>query len=414
MERLGTVLTFGQQALIESPAEYQRRLELRRRLQGADNVAEFIASQLDVLAAFIAAPNSPQFDQAVGAMLNLMDTVMGWRDRAYARRRATLPDMIARFLNLPPPPGAGKIPYDMVQEIVRAPRSVQVLEKILGKQSSEEQPAAWPEHEMFAALGRSQVVALLNDLQLAPDQLALLLPLVKQAQKVITTRDNETDRLLAKVQSDLAALRDSLLVAGTASDATLQRVVDLRSRLEDARLDAMAKVAEVIDQMQDILAPPQAVLIDWSKPAEVLVRQSPAVRAAVERRRAAVIVSILRFLDGLRNVVEPMFTQMLQGRCQDLAAQYFQPGSPAFAHAVEYLMRAARQMKMISIQDWPQASGDLAVTIAMDLGIMPAEGGPPGPPKRITWQSLYNMLTNPDTPELVQKMISARTPQQQG
>jgi len=330
----------------------------------------------------ISAPNAPQFEPVVAAVLNLMDTTMAWSDPQYAQQRPTLADQVAQFLNLPLPLGEQLITYDALMECIKSPRSAQVLQELRGAEFTQ-QPAAWPQHTLLQAIARSNVVALLNSLQ------------------------------LNQARPNLATLRASLLIGSEMDAAMVAQAVELNKRLREIELDTKADMGKVIDELEDILYPVQAELIDWRQPPEVLGRQDPALRAAAEKERAATVAAVLDFFDSMRYVVEPMFTQRLQGRCDELASQYFNPESPDYPQIIAYLMRATRQMKTIGAEDWEQGAVEFAADVAIELGILEPAEGRPGGPKPITWERLYQMLSNPDTPELVQKMIEARTPEQE-
>jgi len=428
---IGTMLTPEQLALIETPAQYEQRMRTQRQLQGASSVAEFIVWELDAqrelmpdeynvvrrykaqeIATLISAPNAPQFEPVVAAVLNLMDTTMAWSDPQYAQQRPTLADQVAQFLNLPLPLGEQLITYDALMECIKSPRSAQVLQELRGAEFTQ-QPAAWPQHTLLQAIARSNVVALLNSLQLNLNQLALLLPLASQGQNVTQTGHTKMDNLVVQARPNLATLRASLLIGSEMDAAMLAQVVELNKQLREIELDTKADMGKVIDELEDILYPVQAELIDWRQPPEVLGRQDPALRAAAEKERAATVAAVLDFLDSMRYVVEPMFTQRLQGRCDELASQYFNPESPDYPQIIAYLMRATRQMKTIGAEDWEQGAVEFAADVAIELGILEPAEGRPGGPKPITWERLYQMLSNPDTPELVQKMIEARTPEQE-
>ena len=234
VEQILNMLAPGQRSRVESLQEQQQRQQMAAELDGAESLAEYIVLHLDAqrqlmpdeyglvrlinaqrLAAKIIPPGRPDYQQAVQAVLTLTDTVYDWSQQQYNTQRPGLADQVAQFLNLPPASAARPVSYEDLLLFVSSAYTPGLLRQIApavsaSTETSQESPPQLAGHPFQLAQEKSDILALLNSLQLTPNQLPPLIPLAQQAAAAVKPADQTVHNNLSELQSTLTQARQLL------------------------------------------------------------------------------------------------------------------------------------------------------------------------------------------------------------
>ena len=420
-----------QRGLVERLPEQQQRHQLMAQLAGAESLAAYIAQHLDTqrelmpdeyelvrlfeaqrLATRIVNPRAPDYEPLVGRILQLTDTVYNWSQPQYNAQYPTLVDQVSQFLNLAPV-ATRPISYDQLVAFVASPYTAALLQQV--SSAVTEASAAGPtglrslaDHPLPAALEKSDILALLNDLRLFPQQLAHLLPLTEQAAQVC-------DQAQKTVQYRYEELKPTgqqayqLLIAGGEVPPELANAMEaVRRTQQDAHRQQRVALASVLRQLESLLVPEQNAVINWQPPADVL-QADPAQRAAQQRQLAAEMIEAIRFLERMRYRDPLVYIQTRIGEVEGYLRHYVDPQSPDFSPLRSFIIDLLDRMKMVEEPDWPRVRVRLAAELLEAVGALPGRGGPQPTDQPLRWEDLYQVFTSPHTAELVGKMLAART-----
>ena len=420
-----------QRALVESREQHEQRRWLRQQLEGSESPAEYIAQQLGAereltpdeyqlvrvpaaqqLAAKIADPRTPAFGQLQQAILQLSDTVYAWPPEYYSAQAATLALQVAQFLNLPPT-AAPPISYDELVASVSSPLAADSLEQIAAatRQASQEgRPPArkLADHPLQVIFDRADIVALFNDLQVLPPQLAQVLSLAERAQQVAQTAHNTVQSKIEQLQPTLQQARQLLTTSATVPPEVASAVGEIQETQQQARQQQRRAIAPILLQARSLLAPAQNALIDWQPPADVTV-----IDARWRMARLRLLVAEMRhagqFLERFRYCDHFVYLQTRAMEAEAYLSNYVDPQSPAFPEGHDFVMGVLDRMKMTQEADWPAAAPELAAELVMGVGAFPALGYPEPTGRPFNWERLYEVFSSPHTAEVLQQMLQARS-----
>ena len=148
--RIQRMLTAEQAQRIETAALQAQRKGRQARLEGADSPVAYIVRKLDQqaelmpdeylrtrddraleMATAILGDNAPGVRPLAVALLDIMNQVAGWTPQQYAAQRPTLPEQIAKRLDLPADTGADLVLYDDFTAWITSERTAKVLKELL-------------------------------------------------------------------------------------------------------------------------------------------------------------------------------------------------------------------------------------------------------------------------------------------
>jgi len=431
-EQILNMLAPSQRSRVESLQEQQQRQQMVAELDGAESLAEYIARHLDAqrqlmpdeyelvrlidaqrLAAKIIAPGRPDYQQAVQAVLTLTDTVYDWSQQEYNAQRPGLADQVAQFLNLPPASAAPPVSYEDLLLLVSSPYTPALLRQIApavsaSTETSQESPPQLAGHPFHLAQEKSDILALLNYLQLTPNQLPPLIPLAQQAAAAVTTADQTVQTKVEGLQSTLTQARQLLITTGTLPPELTQLLTQLRLTHQEAEHQKRAQIVGVLDQVENVLLPGQNRLIDWRLPPDLAVTD-PQQQAAQQRQLAAQMSRALRFLEQLRYRDPFIYLQVRMTEVEQFLSNYVNPNSPQFAERRSFVIDLLDRMKMVEEPKWPQAGPHFAAELLEGVGAFQPAGRPGRTARPLSWEDLYEAFSSLHTPELLQQMLRART-----
>lgn len=419
-----------QRGVIESREQHEQRQRLIAELEGADSVADYIVRCLaslreltpdeyalvrvieaQRLAGKIVDPRTPAFRPLVDRVLQLTDTVYAWPPEQYNAQVAGVAEQVALFLNLPPatiPP----VSYEDLVTALSSPYTVGLLQQIsAGAQLTA--PVAGgsatklAEHPVQALMEKLDIVALVNDLQMFPEQLARLGALAEQG--LMATRKAEKT-VQDKYQELNPTLQQGyqLLIASSEVPPEVSSALEiLRETEQKARQDQRVELAGILRQVQIALTPGQNARIDWQPPGDAVPADAEQ-RVNQLRMLAAEMTRAIQFLGRLRYRDPMVYLQTRMGEVEAYLGAYVNPQSPLFPQRRAFVIGLLDKMKMVGEPDWRGAAPQLATELVVGVGAVPPLGGRQPTRRPLRWEDLYRVFSSPHTAELVKQMLQAR------
>lgn len=261
-------------------------------------------------------------------------------------------------------------------------------------------------HPLNRAMDYDNNLLLVLDLQPDNQQLLQLLSLSRAGAQQLSqaqAQDKQAAQSIATVlQQQVQALKQNTPVPPdvvTAIDAYYTATDERRERL-------LAGVDDLIQQLRRSLVPEQARLVDWSAPAGAAPADS---QAATEKMRHALAVmnEIRDALETIRYLTPMQYSTTRVGRIDYFLSAYIRPNTPQFARAHDWMIGLTDEMRQVPEQQWPQEAPLFAGRVMQELGVLNGLQAPQnGPP--YGWWDVYNLLTDPQTPEMIQQLIANR------
>ena len=431
-EQILAMLPPAQRFWVESLQQQQQRQQIAAELDGAESLAEYIVLHLDAqrqlmpdeyglvrlinaqrLAARIIPPGRPDYQQAVQAVLNLTDTVYDWSAQQYNAQHPGLADQVTQFLNLLPASAARPVSYEDLLLFVSSPHTPGLLRQITptvspSTETSQESPPPLAGHPFQLAQEKSDILFMLNYLGLTSNQVSGLIPLAQQAAAAVTTADQTVHNKLSELQSTLTQARQLLITTGALPPELTQLLTQLRLTHQEAEHQKRAQIADVLDQVENVLLRGQNRLIDWRLPPD-LAATDPQQQAAQQRRLAGQMTRALRFLEQLRYRDPFIYLQMRMTEVEQFLRNYINPNSPQFAERRSFVINLLDRMKMVEEPDWAQAGPQLAAELLEGVGAFRPTRRSTRTARPLSWEDLYEAFSSLHTPELLQQMLHKRT-----
>ncbi len=267
-------------------------------------------------------------------------------------------------------------------------------------------PAPSQADELAEAMQRADALSFFNRLGLQTSQLQRMVSPLKRIQQIVTQREADREVKLTRLSGYYQRAR-GLLIAGVALPEDLRAEIQ-KAEEEMAAGDLSAKQA-VHGQMEliaSILYPAQNAQLDWTPPPEVRVEESPAERARRQRQIIGLITEAGQFLQQVRELNALLYVTQRIPLISEYLAQYFPVNTPAFERAHAMLMDYTGEVRLVEEGQWQQQAPLYAERMVRLLGLMPEQAKPN--PNAVGWSQLYDLLTNPQTVNIVQEMLDAR------
>jgi len=423
---LQSYLTAQQRQLIAPPESAQNQAQAALALEGAGGLAEYVVSVINTqrdlmpdeyeliripeaqrVAAKIVPPNSPQFGQVVEQVLQLTDSVYGQSQAQYIQQYPTLVEQVAQYLQLPAPSTQPPISYQQLLDFLASPYTLSLLQRAAALATIEPLPTDLRSIEdclICQAEEVSNIADLLDYLRISVQQLSAIAPLAQQIGSILQPIREPAANQGQAFSNTLRQVRDSLLAGGPASPEWQQ----FQTKLEKQRQQARQQIAQQLEQIQRILLPEQNQLVDWQPPADILAADTERLareqmRVLAEMRTVVDVFERLRF----RQMQDYQRTRIVE--LNQLLERYGIPeNSPAYPELRSFGIEILNQMRQTPWEQWQQARIALAVEFLGKLGVIGGVSAGPAQPTPLTWQDMFTALTNPQTPLLIQQMITAR------
>lgn len=432
VEQILWALRPDQRHLVESWDQQQQRQQLSAELGGVDSLAEYIVQQLETqrelmpdeyglvrvvegrrLAAMIVDPRAPAYGELVRTILQLTDTVYNWPQPQYNAEYPALAEQVARLLNLPAPTAARRISYDELVSFVSSPYTGDLLQQISPEAQGESATVARPvrslaDHPLQVAVEKSDLLAVLNDLQLWPQQLQRLLPLAQQAAQATQKAEKMVGDKYTELEATFQQAYQTLLVSSEVPPELESGLAALRQTREEARHQQQVDIASILRQVQRILVPEQNALIDWQPPAAVIA-VSPQEKAAQQRQIAAEMARTIQFMERQRYIAPEDYAAIWPQEAEQYLSKYVDPASPRFPECRRLVDSLLDVIEGVRDDEWAHTAPHLAARLLEDIGVIPMPGRRQPSARPLNWEVVYEVFANPATPDLLQKMLQLRS-----
>jgi len=423
---LQSYLTTQQRQLIAPPGAAQNQAQEAVALEGASSLAEYIAGVINTqrdlmpdeyelvripeaqrLAAKIVPPDSPQFGQVVEQLLQLTDSVHAQPQAQYIEQYPTLVEQIAQYLQLPAPSAQPPISHQQLLDFLASPYTLPLLQRRAALATAEPLPTdSRPIEDCLVCQAEkiSNIVGLLDYLQISVPQLSAIAPVVQRIDSILQPIRQPVTNQGESFKNMLIQVRDLLLAGGQPPPEWQQ----FQTNLEKQRQQARQQVAQQLERVQRRLLPEQNQLINWRPPLDILATDTKRLareqmRLLAEMRTVVDVFERLRF----RQMHDYQRTRIVE--LNQLLERYGIPeSSPAYPEFRSFGIEILNQMRQTPWEQWPQARIALAIRFLDRLGVIgEASAGPAQAP--LTWQDMFTALTSPQAPLLIQQMITARS-----
>ncbi len=424
---LQSYLTAQQRQLIAQPRPTESPAQSALALEGAGSLAEYIVGVIDTqrdlmpdeyelvriptaqrIAAKIVPPNSPQFEQVTGQVLQLTDSIYDQPQDQYIQQYPTLADQVAQYLQLPAPSAEPPISYQQLLDFLSSPYTIPLLQRMAALATTQPLPTDTRHIEdclIFQAAEVIDIVGLFDYLQLSVQQLSATVPVTQQIEAILQPIRKPTANQGQSLKDTLLQVRDSLLGGGQVPPEWQQ----FQTKLQQQRRQARQQIARQLNQVQRMLLPGQNQLIDWQPPLDILATDSKRlareqIRILAEMRTVVDVLERLRF----RQMQDYQRTRIVE--LNRLLERYdITQDSPAYPHFRSFGIEILNEMRQTPWEQWEQARVLLAIRFLRELGVIDEISASPATQRPITWEDMFTALTYPKVSLVIQQMITARS-----
>lgn len=269
--------------------------------------------------------------------------------------------------------------------------------------------SAWAQqerHPLTKAIDYDAHLLLLTDLQPNSSQLMAILTAARAARQAVTGYEAERKQAATANADDFKQQAKSL-AEGTPVD---EKVAAAIAAYHDAQRQSHAKLLAAVDaqisQVRRRLAPEQTRLIDWSRPPEVNAVGDDQALTDELRQLLSRVTETERVLERIRYLIPSDYSITRTGRLEEFLRPYVRPNTPEFKQAMDFLFRLTDETRIVSEQDWPQQAPLFAARVLQYLGALePSRQA--GAARPYAWWDLYDLLTDEQTPALLQQILAA-------
>ncbi len=424
---LQSYLTAQQRQLIAQPGSAERQAQRALALEGAGSLSEYIASVIDTqrdlmpdeyeliripeaqqIAGKIVPPDSPEFAPVVQQVLQLADTIHGQSQAQYIQQYPALVEQVAQYLQLPAPSAQPPISYQQLLDFLASPYTMSLLQQRAALATIEPLPAdVRPIADCLVSKAGevSDLVGLLDYLQVSVQQLSAIAPVARQIDSILQPIREPAANRGQSFNNTLMQVRDSLLAGGQVPPEWQQSQINL----EQQRRQARQQIAQQLERVQRRLLPAQNQLINWQPPLDILAADSERlargqIRMLAEMRTVVDVFERLRF----RQMQDYQRTRIVE--LNQLLERYSIPqNSPAYPQFRSFGIEILNKMRQTPWEQWQQARIALAVEFLGKLGVIGGASAGPAQQAPLTWQDMFTTLTHPQTLLVIEQMITARS-----
>lgn len=272
--------------------------------------------------------------------------------------------------------------------------------------------AAGDRHPLTAALDYDANLLLVSDLDPTNLQLTDLLSAARAAVKLTAEYDRAHEAALRGKQDLLEAERAALATGAPLAADQEEALAQLRQGEEERSRRLRGAVDTEIRRLRRNLSPEQARLVDFSRPADAAAGPDPAAALDELRTLTSRLAEAQRFIERLRYSIPSDYSITRTGRTEEYLRRYMQPGTPEFRQTRDDIMDLIGEARVVKENDWPQQAPVFASQVLQRVGLL-AEQEPAGGQTRARygWWDLCDLLTDPQTPAMLEAMLAARRDQ---
>lgn len=445
-ERIGeqvlAKLDRDQLAMVETIQQADARAANLERFDGAPSLAHYLAryaigmrallpEEYDALrvamglrlAERLVAPDSRLFNQAVGDVLRILDTVRRMNDAEFAQRETELPQAIARSLRLRD--DAGDLPPVTHREFmlfVTNPESSVAVSRLASGAAAEgaAPPATQPppvtqeesastdtRHPLTKALDYDANLVLLSDLNPTNRQLLDILSAARGARQLVAGYEQTEQQTMIRLKPLLEQSQRALAAGEQPAANVADTLRDVQAAKEERYQKLLGSVAKQVALVRRTLAPEQARLLSWSAPAEASATTDQDAVVAELRLLASNLDQAQRMIERIRYLIVSDYTTTRIGRVEEYLRAYMRPNTPEFNETRDWLIGLIDEARVVKEDDWPAQAPIFAGQVLQRLGLLEPRVAPQAE-TNYNWWDAYYLLTDVQTPGMLQAMLETR------
>lgn len=262
--------------------------------------------------------------------------------------------------------------------------------------------------ELSKALDYAHGMFIAYRLDPTAEDLAALLRASRNIVRLQSERDKQHVAALVKATADMKAARDAMLAGQAVPQATqeaLDRLVEAETREDE---DLHLSVADEIRLLRGQLSEETARLVSWQVPWDYPL--PPDDEANVERleQMAARITSCGNMLESIRYLNAADFVTTRMWRLEEFLDEYdIEPNTKEYEEALDYLTRLTDEMRVLPEEQWPDAQFLYAARALVYVGGLEIEQEEDNLETLFTFWDIHDFLSDPQTPELLSKLLNA-------
>lgn len=423
------VLSEEQAGLVETDEAAANRLRNQERLEGAPDLATYIANQLiaqrrlmpddyellreDTASLIIsrtvrAGADPARVERARDRVLQLMDEAHNMDDAQFDAMRLDLPAQVAAYLSLPGPPAQAPISAEEFRAWVGDPRTGPYM-AVYGTNSGPLGPAPVAQTApLDAALLQARVLTLFQRLRLGNPQLSQLLPLVSDANAEAHRTESQKEAHLQMQMQTLTQALPYLITGQPLPEAWHTYFGGLATALADYDTALDRTLAGTIELLSGLLRPEQAALLDLRAPAGLGGEQSMTEQARARAERIGKLREVIRLVEGLRTLDFMTFLQVRPGRIEDFLTRYVDAGPGEVAAIRDRISEQIMEVYGIPTEEWEPRASEVAAEIleSAGLGEEPQWQDDDTRPE-VSWRELRDLLVADETLQVLQRIAGS-------
>lgn len=401
------------QGIVEDAQTADQRREMERRLDGCRSAAEFVVqtaealrllmaddyaivrmSEAERIASRLGAREPVAADPLTRTVLALLDELMTLPVEAFTAQRTELLAHVGQVLGETETAVPPALTWDAFLDWLKTPETLLAVATIAG-QSRDAAPARLPE-EFLSAMRQLELMWLLEDLDLSPDQAVAMSELLSQIEVDVTSAQAKRAEVAADAPEILnqvkAALGEGQPIPAKVADAARK----LLASAEEVDANLTRAMAENLVAFRRMLSEPQRSLVYWQPDGPALRAIPRNQRAEALRHDAALIADAVDFLNAIKFQRSKRYRNVKVQFTDDFVAQYIDPRSPDFDAVVDAVLEVVTQARYVTPEDWENgADVEYGAQVIRAMGLLeelevPARGNEP-----YDWRDLFQMLTDP-------------------
>jgi len=238
-------------------------------------------------------------------------------------------------------------------------------------------------------------------------QLLDILTAVRASRQVVATYESAKQQALQAQAGVFQQQAQALAQGNPVPAAVTDGIAAYFAARDDDRLRMMRAVDVQVRAVRRALAPDQARLVAWGRPDEISTETDDQVALAELREVLADVNETARMLERIRYLIASDYATTRVGRLAEFLRQYYRPNTREFNDAMEWMFRLTDDVRRVSEDDWPGQAALFAGRVLLRVGALepPDQRQAQAP---YNWWDVYYLLTDVNTPELLQAMLAAR------
>ena len=264
-------------------------------------------------------------------------------------------------------------------------------------------------HELRKKIDASNIVAMVNDLELDARQVAAFLAVAREVVRLGEGYEQQVSQANRQVLGHIRTKSRALAEGTEVAERTAQALADHETRAKALRAEHYRAANVQIRSLRAAMRPAQDGLVDWTMPADI------SGAGATDEERIEIIMALRRetemamnLLTSVRSMPPADFITLRISRLNEWLRQYFHPDSPEFAEGRDWLIQLTDEARMIPQEAWGEELPLMTAELMLHFGLLHDSAGAPAPNAIYGWWDLYTYLVDPQSVEVLEAVLQNR------